>query len=98
MTVVKKPLCLPVCENSASRYPSRNLRVCGLFDKVANCTFPRPLETTGNVTSNVALWPASKALADSRCRAADLGIMTRSIFISNLTAQHSDLVRWLSEA
>ena len=53
---------------SASRYPSRNLRVCGLFDNVGNCTLPGPLETTGNV----ALWPASKALADSRCRATAL--------------------------
>ena len=49
---------------SASRYPSRNLRVCGLFDKVGNCTFAESLETI----RNVALLPASKVLADSRCR------------------------------
>ena len=73
-----KNLCVRLLlEISASRYPLRNLRVCGLFDKVWNCTFPGPLETT----RNAALWPASKALADSRCRAAELGIMTHTIFI-----------------
>ena len=81
MTVFKNLCVCLFLKISASRYPSRNLRVCGLFDKVGNCTFPRPLETTGNVTSNVALWLASEALADSRCRAADLRIMTHSMFI-----------------
>ena len=77
MTVFKNLCVCLFVKISASRYPSRNLRVCGLFDKVGNSTFPGPLETT----RNAALWPASKALADSRCRAADLRIMTHSIFI-----------------
>ena len=77
MPVFKNCYACLLLKISASRYPSRNLRVCGLFDKVWNCTFPGPLETT----RNAALWPASKAFTDSRCRAADLRIMTNSIFI-----------------
>ena len=69
MTVFKNLCVCLFVKISASRYPSRNLRVCGFFDKVGNCTFPESLETI----RNVALWPVSKVLA------ADLRTMTPSI-------------------
>ena len=36
-----------------SRYPSRTLRDCRVFNKVGNEGFPEPLETTGNATGDV---------------------------------------------
>ena len=72
MTVFKSLCAWLLLKISASRYPSRNLRVCGLFDKVGNCTFPESLETI----RNMALSPASKVLA------ADLRITTPSILKS----------------
>ena len=37
-----------------SRYPSRTLRDCRVFNKVGNESFFEPLETPGNATGDVA--------------------------------------------
>ena len=37
-----------------SRYPSRTLRDCRVFNKVGNASFLEPLETPGNATGDVA--------------------------------------------
>ena len=62
---------------SPSRYPSRTLRDCKVFNKVGNESFLEPLETPGNATGDVAkllvrshsvveAHTASKQLAASR--------------------------------
>ena len=43
-------------EINPSRYPSRTLRDCKVFNKVGNESFLEPLETPGNATPVLETW------------------------------------------
>ena len=54
MTAFKNHYAWAFSKISPSRYPSRTLRDCRVFNKVGNCRYLEPLETSGNAIGNVA--------------------------------------------
>ena len=76
MTAFKNYYARAFSKLSPSRYPSRTLRDCRVFNKVGNESFLEPLETHGNATGDVA-----KLLCEiSHCRGSPYSKQTIGCF------------------